>query len=111
MASLHQSLSRESIRGATLFTTLEKKAIVWGRGRSPGHQVPSGSCGQGDLANPEVRTLLPGELCSPRWFSLCFIPRLFWKLAAMGTESLEVPGLFSLLPPHPLHLYSFLIGF
>lgn len=111
MASLPRSLRRGSVRGAAPLTTLEKKTIVWGKGRSPGHQVPSGSCGQRDLANPKVRTLLPGQLCFPRWFSLFFIPRLFWKLAAMGTESLEGPGLFFLLPPASLHLYSFLIGF
>jgi hypothetical protein len=55
----------------------------------------------GDLANPEVETLLPGPLFSPRWFSLFFIPRLFWKLAAMGTESLESPSLFFLPAPTP----------
>lgn len=73
-----------------------------GRERSPGLRptgVPSGSHEQGDLANPEVGTLLPGSFCSPQWFSLFFISRLFWKLAAMGTESLESPGLFS--PPAP----------
>lgn len=90
-------------RGTALFTTLEEET-EWGWDRSQGHQVPSGSCGQGDLANPEVGTLLPRWLCPLRWFSLFSIPRLFWKLAAMGTESLEGPGLFFLLPPPPFLL-------
>lgn len=111
MASLHRGLSRVSVRGAALLTTLEERAVVWGRGRSPGHQVPSGSCGQGDLANPEVRSLLPGRLCSPRWFSLFFIPRLFWKLAAMGTESLEGQASFPPTPglPPPLFLLNWFL--
>lgn len=76
-----------------------------GTGRPPvlsSMEGPSGSHEQGDLANPKVGTLLPGSLCSPQWFSLFFIPRLFWKLAAMGTESLESPLAF--FPPAPTSL-------
>lgn len=74
--------------------------------------MPFGSQEKGDLTDPEVGTLLPGWLFFPRWFSLFFIPRLFWKLAAMGTESLESPGLFPPPAPTPtFHLHSLLIGF
>lgn len=102
MASLHQSLCRGSVRGVALLTTLEKKRTLCGGGAgSPGHQVPSGSCGQGDLANPKVRTLLPGQLCFPGGFHYFSFPDYFGSWLPWEPSLWKAQASFSSYPCSP----------
>lgn len=73
-------------------------------GKRQGHQVtrcPSGSCGQGDLANPKVRTLLPGQLCSPGGFHYFSFPDYFGSWLPWEPSLWKAQASFSSYPCSP----------
>lgn len=86
------------------FAPLTALRVGGGRGRVTGaltHLAALWEPGERDLANPRSGLSCQDHFSLHCGFHYFSIPRLFWKLAAMGTESLKAPAPFPSCPPTP----------